>query len=316
MITKNTVLILGAGASMPYGFPSGRQLVEDIRDTDIAPDYLAGAGRNVQELGKLREELREADPSSIDGFLEHRKELIPIGKAAIAYALIKYEQPGWLYPDESTFRRNDRLDRGEQWYRQLAERLVTDIDSFHNNKLTIVTFNYDRSLDHYLFQAFLRRWGSGPGKVVDAFRSLPIIHLHGQLGLLPWQTQDSQSTRPYEGGVSGQAVQIAATGIKIISEPDLEDSAEFKQARGFLNAAERVYILGFGYHADNMRRLQLPLIGHRCYDRSRLILGTCYGFTEIEKQFLEDKFQGIEFSDPSRRIVDTLRNCQRFVFDV
>jgi hypothetical protein len=30
MIDDNTVLILGAGASMDYGFPSGKQLIENI----------------------------------------------------------------------------------------------------------------------------------------------------------------------------------------------------------------------------------------------------------------------------------------------
>ena len=30
MFREPTVLILGAGASMPYGFPSGTQLIEDI----------------------------------------------------------------------------------------------------------------------------------------------------------------------------------------------------------------------------------------------------------------------------------------------
>lgn len=30
MINNDTVLVLGAGASMDYGFPSGEQLIEDI----------------------------------------------------------------------------------------------------------------------------------------------------------------------------------------------------------------------------------------------------------------------------------------------
>lgn len=30
MIDNDTVLVLGAGASMDYGFPSGEQLIEDI----------------------------------------------------------------------------------------------------------------------------------------------------------------------------------------------------------------------------------------------------------------------------------------------
>ena len=37
MLTK-TVIIIGAGASTPYGFPSGFQLVENIIDS-LSPTY-------------------------------------------------------------------------------------------------------------------------------------------------------------------------------------------------------------------------------------------------------------------------------------
>lgn len=316
MITKSTVLILGAGASMPYGFPSGRQLVENIRDTEIAEGNLAPSGFTSVELKGFRDELREADPSSVDGFLEHRKDLIPIGKVAIAYALIKYEIPDRLYPDENAFKHNDKLDKAEQWYRHLAEKLVTDIDSFHKNKLAVVTFNYDRSLDHYVFQSLLRRWGVQPVKVVEALRNLPIIHVHGQLGPLPWQCEQGDPCRPFEGGVSGESVKTAAAGIKIISDPDLENSAEFQEARRYAKGAERIYVLGFGYHTDNMRRLELPLEGHEFYDHNRRILGTCHGFSDVERQSLQERFRGIDFQVQSQRILDTLRNDRRFVLDV
>ncbi len=35
MITTPTVFVLGAGVSMPYGFPSGRQLIEQISNTAL-----------------------------------------------------------------------------------------------------------------------------------------------------------------------------------------------------------------------------------------------------------------------------------------
>ena len=89
---------------MPYGFPSGRRLVEEIRDTEIAPDYLAAGNITAQQLKDFREELREADPSSIDAFLEHRKGFVSIGKILIAYTLIKYERLDSLYPSETTFK--------------------------------------------------------------------------------------------------------------------------------------------------------------------------------------------------------------------
>jgi hypothetical protein len=35
MISKPTVLVIGAGVSMPYGILSGKQLVEHIRSEDV-----------------------------------------------------------------------------------------------------------------------------------------------------------------------------------------------------------------------------------------------------------------------------------------
>ena len=38
----------------------------------------------------------------------------------------------------------------DHWYALLANQLEIGTDRFGENKLSIVTFNYDRSLEHYL----------------------------------------------------------------------------------------------------------------------------------------------------------------------
>lgn len=103
MINENTVLVLGAGASAPYGFPSGRQLLyEIVRFIDAGESGHAGleryghlldAGFSADELASFRDVLRLSKQPSVDALLEKRPDFVRVGKAAIAAGLIPYEAP-------------------------------------------------------------------------------------------------------------------------------------------------------------------------------------------------------------------------------
>ena len=96
MIEKKTVLVLGAGASVPYGFPTGRGLlfeaVERLRSTD---SNLRGALRDMgidrQESVRFAGLLSQSMQPSIDAFVENNWKYVRIGKTAIALSLIPHE---------------------------------------------------------------------------------------------------------------------------------------------------------------------------------------------------------------------------------
>ena len=96
MIRKPTVLILGAGASIEYGFPSGehlrREIVREIRGKNSNPQSLYSLighlGHNDAALQRFAGLLEDSSLSSVDIFLEHRSDLAEIGKAATAAAHI------------------------------------------------------------------------------------------------------------------------------------------------------------------------------------------------------------------------------------
>ena len=109
MITKPTVLILGAGASMPYGFPSGEELVMTI-DKNLNPrklgshpnpDWIAilkNFGILEKDIHTFRQELLYSR-LSIDSFLGHQPKFLKVGKLAITLSLIQYENENNLFPD-------------------------------------------------------------------------------------------------------------------------------------------------------------------------------------------------------------------------
>lgn len=243
MITKPTVLILGAGSATAYGFPLGRglrNLVCRIPWTGAA-NLIKETGFDSDELENFVNTLRHSAYTSVDWFLEDWPEFIAIGKAAIAAALIPSEDPNRLFPPDAT---------DTHWYELLLNTLDTPQGAFTENRLSIVTFNYDRSLEHYLFRVLETRRGSEQS-AVEALNSLDIIHVHGMLGEL---TPPADDGRPYSPDLEPGAIRTAAEQIIVVGEAAGETEA-FEHARGKLREAERIVFLGFGFHFESVRRL-------------------------------------------------------------
>src|SRR5438094_371000 len=145
MLTKKTVLVLGAGASKPFRFPTGielsEQLVSYLRPGHEAYNNLVTAGYSEHQIVEFRDSFYLSGKNSVDAFLEHRSDYMQIGKAATAAVLIPYENESVLF----------RYDEG--WLRYLYNHLNTSFEDFGENQLSIITFNYDRTVEHFLFTA-------------------------------------------------------------------------------------------------------------------------------------------------------------------
>lgn len=75
-------------------------------------------------------------------------------------------------------------------------------------------------------------------------KSIPIIHLHGRLGYLPWEAP-ADNRRDFNGVITRETLEASVKEIKVIYE-DISGGrdAEFSRAKGLLDDAERVYIFG------------------------------------------------------------------------
>ena len=162
------------------------------------------------------------------------------------------------------------------WYLYLSKRLNWSFDEFENNKLSIITFNYDRSLEHYLFTSLLNWHGRSVDDCIEKFSKLPIIHVYGQLGKIPYPQRDCRQYLPLgedEKIVPG-AVVGASQGITLLHEKE----SELREVHNLLTAAERVCFLGFGYNPLNLARLQLE--GDTVIERE--VFGTARHFDKGE----------------------------------
>jgi hypothetical protein len=129
VITIPTVLILGAGASAMYGFPSGVMLRRQILGRLGSPttqvlDNYGHMGFEPRTVREFATGFSNSGVTSIDAFLEHRTDLINIGKMAIAEALIPFEDEGALDGRES------------DWYGYLLDRMDSSVEEFDRNTPT------------------------------------------------------------------------------------------------------------------------------------------------------------------------------------
>jgi hypothetical protein len=294
MITSPTVLILGAGASKPYGFPSGRELLYEIRGglREEGFSFFREIKEQGIETGYIKDfckELTYADPPSVDAFLEHRSEFLEVGKMAITLLLIPRENEKSLF---------DRPFDEHSWYQYLFEKLrAPSFDEFVGNNLSIITFNYDRSIEHYLFTVLKHRYNKSDEECAKILSNIPIIHVHGSLGSLPWQ---DASGRPYSPMYTINEIKAASGQIKVIPEQE-DTSAEFKVSFEIMNTASEIYFLGFGYHTDNLRRLKIMNF-HKKHPT-----GTAQGLGMKEKNRILGVW-GIELHEEHNEILEFLKN--------
>src|SRR5688500_18151883 len=102
MICKRTVFVLGAGASMPYGFPSGPALRHEICTETLMPGdprhrLLMEMGFYFSDVEECRVAVARSWASSIDMFIASRTDHAEVAKAAIAMTIAKYERENDLF---------------------------------------------------------------------------------------------------------------------------------------------------------------------------------------------------------------------------
>lgn len=275
MIITRTVFILGAGTSIPLGFPSGGDLKKLIVNVDApTKQQIYECGRTERDLNNFIAAFRESGQPSIDSFLESRLDHLEMGRLAIAAALIRFEAANKLF---------DATTNGEYLYNLLFQRLWTPkSDEFAKNQVAFITFNYDRSLEQYFFTALKNSYNLPDERIAAMLTNIPIIHVHGQMGRLPWQAGNS-AVREYDNVIRPKQVIDAASGIKIVHEANGE-SAEFAFARRQFEGARRIYFLGFGYHAPNMNRLRVGDVDPQ--QRQTYIAGSFFCYPEAEAAHL------------------------------
>ncbi len=304
MINKKTVFVLGAGASCPYGYPSGACLRELICfDGGFYKDYLNYYNRNKldtnkAEINRFIKSFKDSNIKSIDVFMANNPTIAPTGKYIIAYEIFRAERNSRF--GEEAKREQERLEdlqktsnhksylwgtagfQGGDWYFYLYNRILEGLigndalPDFSNDNITFITFNYDRSLEQFLYNSLQCLYSEVPeDKIIQILKKLKIIHVYGQIAPLKWQNQNDYVD--YKQQIDEPLLECTAKNIETIYE--VKENPELQEAQKLLSQAEQILFLGFGYAPENMEILKLPDRTHKATS----IYGTALGLESKEK---------------------------------
>lgn len=215
MFEEQTVFILGAGASVSYGYPTGEELVGKVIDfAKLAVAFCRDAlesnsggfatrplinkrhspermstqdierewTKAIEDFQALADHLSAAHPLVIDYFLDHNPDLADVGKFCIAWAILQAERTHRQGYAETLNQQN--------WYRFILHKLTTgclDKNTFvNNNHVSFITFNYDVSLDYGLYTGLSALQRFNDGDTIDKYLNGRIIHVYGKIRERPF----------------------------------------------------------------------------------------------------------------------------------
>lgn len=294
MISTKTVYVLGAGASQPFGYPLGVGLYHEVLE-HFAPGgayrtHLLNTTKFVErDIDHFLAALSRSGNTSVDAFLERRHaEFLEIGKAAMAISLMLKENEATLW-------------RQPNWMLNLYGLMRSEtFEEFGENEVSFITFNYDRSLEHFLCTSLSNDFGRSISDCADVLASIPIVHLHGRLGYLPWQ---SKQARAYgDTSIDIRAVDLCVREMRVVHEDITDRDKDFTEAKSLLSEAKRLYLMGFCFGKKNVERIDLRSLAPDIFS------GTAYGLTAREVAYCQHQCGGRVTLYNSYPCLEFLRN--------
>jgi hypothetical protein len=195
---------------------------------------------------------------SIDNYLDaHRgdSDLELVGKMAIARAILTAESASKLAPPPTGQELYDVKNIAGTWYVRFVQLLTENVsrDEIPEalSRIAVITFNYDRTLEHFLRQALMVYYQISSAEAEGLVASLTIIHPYGVVGGLPWQDRihGVRFGRPDSVDLRLVAGQIRTFGERI------EEGEALRSIKALVEKAQTVVFLGFGFHRQNLALL-------------------------------------------------------------
>jgi hypothetical protein len=241
--------------------------------------------------------------ASIDEALHYfgdQTDVVDIGKLAIVTTILEAENNSVLAIDRDTGRPVIEKMCGT-WYESLFSTAISglkkqEISQIFDN-VCFVNFNYDRTLECYLYNALNETADVGHEVAAGIVAKLRVLTPYGSLGEIDWHVSGV-----HLGGSlnSTQSLFAMEKGIQTFTEAKHESiQTQVCQA---LDQSELVIILGFGNHGQNMALLSMTNAQTRM-GRDRFVFATA---KEIHKENMPSLMQRLsrEFLTDRVKLLD------------
>ena len=321
-ITSKTVFILGAGASKPYGYPTGYELNKFIKEATkpnltknnygsffleaVAPDKIQkyesvnnpyyielldilnsmnlNDPNHLQNFNKL---FTEVSMNSIDEFIVKFNHFERISKILICQRIMRCENLELIMSDDD-------------WYSELWSILISGggqhLDQNLNN-CVFISFNYDRSLEFFLYSK-LRAYFDYDKSETDKYFSenVKIFHPYGRISDFT-ENFNLRQHNPYEmygfhfnkyiSNYSHVFIEYS-NKINVIGNRATDETK--KDIQHQISNASKIVFLGFGFNEENLKILGIVKGRHN-------IAGTWYKLPFHIQQEVNAKFRPHNLKD-------------------
>ena len=281
------VFVIGAGCSVPYGFPTGTMLMQKLKNFDYGTKF---PRKNYSDgdifLVDLYQEhfgysstdnkiKYQSDYAKVLPYPEHEKLynqlmdeiVLPFSRSIRRSMMVSTDE---FLKNRLDQKQNEQVDFGKRliayeilkaeqtsrlWNIDWIQHLLSRIDQQPNweeilKETVFLTFNYDRVLEYCIF-LYLKSDKQYADTDAHAFiKEMQIHHVNGFIGSL--------EKIPFGAVENGKYQEIAKRMETVWEKRKNRNESEKERYQGFLKNAQRVYFMGFSYIPDNLESIGIP----------------------------------------------------------
>jgi hypothetical protein len=240
--------------------------------------------------------IRDAMPQaqSIDNFIDsHRNDtrIAQCGKLAIARCILDAEASSLMKVDRSNIYNKIKFaSLDTTWFNAFFQLVVENCghDQLPERlaKLAVISFNYDRCIEHFLHSSLQNYYGVSSERATKLMSNLDIYHPYGMVGSLPWM--DRTTNIDFGGTPHPRQLLDLSNSLRTFTEGTDENSSDIVAIRGVLQTAKRVTFLGFAFHQLNLELLYGNQSSPRAV-RDCPVYGTALGLSSSDTQIIGDE---------------------------
>ena len=279
------VFVIGAGCSVPYGFPTGAMLMQKLKNFDYGTKF---PKKNYSDGDIFLVDLYQEHfgYSSTDNKIEYQSDYAMVLPYPEHEKLYNQLMDGIVLPFSQSIRnsmmvstdeflknrlgqkQNEQTDFGKRliayeileaeqasqlgnidWIQHLLSRIDQQDNWEEILKQTVfLTFNYDRVLEYCIFLYL-----TSDKQYADAhafIKDMKIFHVNGFIGSL--------EEIPFGAVENGKYQEIAKRMETVWEKRQNRDESEKEKYQDFLKNAQRVYFMGFSYIPGNLESIGIP----------------------------------------------------------
>ena len=281
------VFIIGAGCSVPYGFPTGAMLMQNLKDFDYGTKF---PRKNYSDGDIFLVDLYQEHfgYSSTDNKIEYQSDyamvlpypeherlynqlmdaiVLPFSQSVRNSMMVSTDE---FLKNRLGQKQNEQTDFGKRliayeilkaeqasqlgnidWIQHLLSRIDQQSNWEEILKQTVfLTFNYDRVLEYCIFLYLTSDKQYADADAHSFIKEMQIHHVNGFIGSL--------EEIPFGAVENGKYQEIAKRMETVWEKRQNRNESEKEKYQGFLKNAERVYFMGFSYIPDNLESIGIP----------------------------------------------------------